>query len=219
MLELVTPGCWPGLQGLSTCHPFLWICEWDLSFPPVRDKLGELGLQSWGTSYNLKKKKRKPGTPFLMSRSHEDPKSCTVAFNQGQSLLPVLPVLSCSNPRRHRKRREFPTQWLSVVCVCERERVYSHGTDRENTSTNKLSSTSWWQKHGLDPRQLWTGNPVDRVATDRVMGQSVLAQGAMESGFPEWRMWGQIWKEGEKWNWREERSESTRTQGLAFAQW
>lgn len=108
---------------------------------------------------------------------------------------------------------------LSVVCVCERERVYSHGTDRENTSTNKLFSTSWWQKHGLDPRQLWTGNPVDRVATDRVMGQSVLAQGAMESGFPEWRMWGQIWKEGEKWTWREERSESTRTQGLAFAQW
>lgn len=47
----------------------------------------------------------------------------------------------------------------------------------------------------------------------------MLAQGAMESGFPEWRMWGQIWKEGEKWNWKEERSESTRTQGLAFAQW
>lgn len=41
----------------------------------------------------------------------------------------------------------------------------------------------------------------------------MLAQGATESGFPEWRMWGQIWKEGEKQNWREEKSESTRTQG------
>lgn len=107
---------WPaGSQHLSSFSLDMWM---RFIFSSCKRHAGGTRSAKLGNQLQLKKKKRRPGTPFLMSRSHEDPKSCTVAFSQGQSLLPVLPVLSYSNPRRHRKRREFPTQ----CCVCVRER-------------------------------------------------------------------------------------------------